>query len=118
MVYRKYLERIQNKRQRIITFLNFIQLYLSIPEYIAITRNEAILNGENPSSVDEDILTLQSPTYQINSLGIYYKALIYSQLFGVKLNRRRSHQFYMLSELSKLKKYGNSFVCYHEKESK
>ncbi len=99
-------------------FNTYVQEHLKIADNIESIRQEAIHNGEDRTEVAEDLVTLSSKNPGISSLGIYYKALIYSQLYQVKLTRHQTHTEYTLNDLTKLNRYTNSFVCHYDKDSK
>ena len=100
------------------TFHHFIKEYLAIVHNVELIRQEAILNGEDITEVAEDLETLTSPNPELASLGIHYKASIYSQLYQVKLNRHQYHSYFALNDLTKLNRYNNSFVCHYDKDGK
>ena len=75
--------------------------------------NEEVEDTESQDDIDADIMILlhkSSPT----ALSVNYKALVFSQLFEVKL-RNGTQQLSSLAELTKLKNYKQSFVSYHDK---
>ena len=112
----KYLE---SKRKKGPTkyFLNYMTEYLRDINNVESITHIAIQNGEDEDTVHEDIQQLKSRNSSIGTIIIYYKALIYSHLFKVKLNRHQYHSMYTLNELTKLNRYNNSFVCHYDKES-
>ena len=73
---------------------------------------EATVNLENDLDIIEDVKYLEN-CQGVNTLTVYSKALIHSQLFEAPLHRQM-HHLYTLSEFSKLPKHTNSFVCFHD----
>ena len=73
---------------------------------------EATNNLENDLDIEKDVKYLENFN-GFNTLTVYSKALIHSQLFEAPLHRQM-HHLYTLSEFSKLPKHTNSFVCFHD----
>ena len=113
----KFLES-KGKRVSIKVFLGYIIEYLRVLNNVESIKHTATQNGEDQETINQDIKELQSENSAISSMIISYKALIYSQLYQVKLNRHQYHSKYSLNELTKLNRYNNSFVCHYDKESK
>ncbi len=115
-IYLKFLQS-KGKRGPIKVFLRYINEYLSVFNNVEFVKHTATKNGEDQETINQDIKQLQSNNSAIGSMIIFYKAIIYSQLYQVKLNRHQYHSMFTLNELTKLNRYNNSFVCHYDKES-
>ena len=96
----KYLKS-KGKRGPIKYFLHYITEYLKVLNNVESNKHKATQNGEDQDTIEEGIQQLKSRNSSIGSMIIYYKALIYSHLYQVKLDRHQYHSMYSLNELTK-----------------
>ena len=68
--------------------------------------------GENEEDINMDLHKLRN-IQNFSALNVYYKALIFSQLYQVKI-KKGTHILQSLADLAKQRNRKQSFVSYHD----
>ena len=115
-MYEKYLIYLNEVRARRggskKIFHHYVKDLLKCPQHKNSILQQAREAGENEEDIQMDFHILQNKT-SITAINIYHNALIFSQLFKVKL-KKGCHLLMSLADMALQRNYKQSFVCYHD----